>query len=45
MTINVSFNDEVIENAKSTAPSFKFSEFAQMAVRNEIDRRNKEVED
>ncbi|MBR9703075.1 hypothetical protein GOV10_03505, partial [Candidatus Woesearchaeota archaeon] len=25
--------EEVKENAKSTAPSFKFSEFAQMAVR------------
>lgn len=44
MSRPVKFNDSIVEMAKRVAPAYEFSQFAQMAVRNEIDRRMKEAQ-
>lgn len=38
MPLNVWFADDVIEQAVAVCPSFKFSKFAQSAVREKIDK-------
>lgn len=45
MPTNVHFSDEMIEMAKRVAPAYKFSKFAQMAVREEINRRLQEIQE
>lgn len=43
MSKTVKFNGKLIEKAAEIAPGYTFSSFAQMAVRNEIDRRIKSI--
>jgi len=44
MSKTVGFSDDIVQMAQEVAPTFKFSQFAQVAVREKIDNLLKKDE-